>query len=97
MPLYEYQCLVCESNFDRLVRNADVPNPICDSCGGDTERKISVPAIIFKGSGWASDGYSGGSSIDEARSVINDMCRMKGVSSDTLERTETKARGGSVD
>jgi putative FmdB family regulatory protein len=33
MPLYRYQCLSCEAEFELLIFASDVPG--CPSCGGE--------------------------------------------------------------
>lgn len=41
MPIYEYACHGCGSEFETLVRNGAAPD--CPSCGStDLEKKLSV-------------------------------------------------------
>ena len=41
MPLYEYACRSCSSQFEALVRSHEAPE--CPSCHGkDLERRLSV-------------------------------------------------------
>ena len=44
MPIYEYRCKSCETEFEALVlKNAEPP---CPSCGSrDLERVFSLPAV----------------------------------------------------
>ena len=43
MPLYEYACRDCESEFELLIRGSEQPHcPKCDS--GRLEKLLSVPA-----------------------------------------------------
>ncbi len=43
MPLYEYTCETCHSDFELLVRASDVP--ACPDCGRTAlTRRLSVPA-----------------------------------------------------
>ncbi len=43
MPLYEYQCDVCASGFELLVRSGE--KPACPHCGGERlTKQFSVPA-----------------------------------------------------
>jgi putative FmdB family regulatory protein len=43
MPLYEYSCSKCQSEFELLIRSDETPQ--CPGCGGgDLERLLSVPA-----------------------------------------------------
>lgn len=41
MPLYEFECLDCNSQFEKIVRAADaVSDVICPKCGGSKIKKI---------------------------------------------------------
>ena len=43
MPIYEYKCAACESDFELLIRSDEKPE--CPSCGDDkVEKQFSVPA-----------------------------------------------------
>jgi putative FmdB family regulatory protein len=43
MPLYEYACDDCQSEFELLIRGDE--RPTCPSCGGERlEKQWSVPA-----------------------------------------------------
>ena len=55
MPVYEYACSACGHRTD-IIHGINEPGPrFCPECGAeDTMRKaFVVPAIVFKGSGWA--------------------------------------------
>lgn len=48
MPIYEYNCGDCESDFELLVRGSDMPT--CPACGGQhLEKQLSVPAAHSAG------------------------------------------------
>jgi putative FmdB family regulatory protein len=38
MPLFEYRCLNCDSQFELLIRGG--ATPLCPSCGGTSLEKI---------------------------------------------------------
>ena len=38
MPIYEYQCLTCNKEFETLVRESS-PAPACPECSGTELRK----------------------------------------------------------
>lgn len=59
MPIYEYQCTQCERVFEKLQKVNDPPVETCEECGGTVRRRISPPAIQFKGSGWYVTDYAG--------------------------------------
>ena len=62
MPLFEYRCAKCGTEFERLVAHSqrDTPqkcaNPKCEST--DTKKLVSRTSFSLNGGGWASDGYS---------------------------------------
>lgn len=53
MPIYQYECKICGARFERLVpvSKADEMQP-CPSGHHDVTRVFSVPAVVFKGSGF---------------------------------------------
>jgi putative FmdB family regulatory protein len=58
MPIYEYECQKCKAHTEVFQKiNAKGPTK-CGKCGGRLERKISAPAIQFKGSGWYVTDYA---------------------------------------
>lgn len=50
MPIYEYICLDCDSQFDRLwptVASAQDQQPACPDCAGtSTKRTVSQVAVL---------------------------------------------------
>jgi len=52
MPLYEYRCSKCGSQFEVLQKFSDSPLTSHEACGGPVERLLSAPGLQFKGSGW---------------------------------------------
>lgn len=58
MPLYEYQCKTCREVCEVLQRAKDKPLEKCPKCGGPMIKRISSPAIQFKGSGWYITDYA---------------------------------------
>ena len=59
MPIYEYECRKCKAHVEAFQKVSDKPLTKCGKCGGKLERKISAPAIQFKGSGWYVTDYAG--------------------------------------
>src|SRR5512143_2719885 len=58
MPLYEYQCTKCREVCEVLQKVKDKPLATCPKCGGPVVKKISSPAIQFKGNGWYITDYA---------------------------------------
>lgn len=53
MPLYEFQCQDCAHDFERIMSFTMGEPPACPGCGSDqTRRKLSMPSIHFRGSGF---------------------------------------------
>lgn len=59
MPIYEYECRKCAAHVEAFQKVNDKPLTKCRKCGGKLEKKISAPAIQFKGSGWYVTDYAG--------------------------------------
>ena len=58
MPLYEYRCLQCGHQFEKIQSFSAPEEKECPVCKGKVERLISAPAIQFKGAGWYVTDYA---------------------------------------
>ena len=65
MPIYEYECRKCGAHVEAFQKLSDKPLTKCRKCGGKLERKISAPAIQFKGTGWYVTDYAGKTTKNE--------------------------------
>ena len=75
MPIYEYKCLSCGEEFEKIVK-LNSPNPKCTiaiktenekvfvRCDGETKRIMSRSEFHLKGECWAKDGYTYHDGID---------------------------------
>ena len=52
MPIYEYECSLCDFHFERKQRFNEEPVAICPKCQGKTRRVLHSSPVIFKGSGF---------------------------------------------
>lgn len=53
MPIYEFACQDCGHEFEVIQSFSDNSTPTCPNCQGrHVQRRLSAPAIHFKGSGW---------------------------------------------
>jgi putative FmdB family regulatory protein len=52
MPIYDYRCDHCGHAFSTVQSFKDQPLEKCPNCGKKPRRLITMPAIVFKGSGW---------------------------------------------
>ena len=67
MPLYEYECEACGKRFEIIQRFSDPPPDACRLCGnGPVRRRLSSPAIQFKGSGFYITDYTKKSGVDSS-------------------------------
>ena len=60
MPLYEYQCNVCEEiteEFDKITSTNKTIE--CSFCGQSATKIMSLSNFHLKGGGWSKEGYSG--------------------------------------
>jgi putative FmdB family regulatory protein len=82
MPLYEYECDVCQHRFEKIQRMSDPLVDTCPVCGGAVHKRLSAPAIQFKGSGFYITDY-----------VKKDQPSAKGEKSETGETGEKAEKG----
>ena len=80
MPIYEYECRKCKAHTEAFQKLSDKPLTKCPKCGGRLDKRISAPAIQFKGSGWYVTDYAGKATKDSEAS-----------SETKTEKTEKKA------
>lgn len=59
MPLYEYKCVKCGRQTEKIESISGPHLKKCPHCGGKVERLLAPPAIQFKGSGWYVTDYAG--------------------------------------
>jgi len=53
MPTYDYVCATCGHRVE-VMHSVHAAGPsACPNCGGPMKKALSVPAVHFKGSGWA--------------------------------------------
>jgi putative FmdB family regulatory protein len=59
MPIYEYKCMDCGVNLEKMQKVSDAPLTVCEKCGGKLEKQWSLSGFQFKGAGWYVTDYSG--------------------------------------
>ncbi|MBE9482185.1 MAG: zinc ribbon domain-containing protein [Chloroflexi bacterium] len=52
MPVYEYECSLCQFRFDRKQSFDEEPVAMCPECQGKARRILHSVPVIFKGSGF---------------------------------------------
>jgi putative FmdB family regulatory protein len=68
MPIYEYECADCGVHFERRQHFGDAPPSECPRGHNEVRKVLSVPLVIFKGSGfYCTDNGNGRSSKNDGR------------------------------
>lgn len=88
MPIYEYRCLKCGHQFEKMQKIADKPVSKCEKCKERVTRVFHPVAIHFKGSGFYSTDY-GKKRTDSRNKTGSDSGGKSG------DGSESKAGGGS--
>lgn len=83
MPIYEYECKKCKAHVEAFQKLSDKPLTKCRKCGGKLEKKISAPAIQFKGSGWYVTDYAG-------KTTKSEKSESESTTESKTEKTEKK-------
>ncbi len=53
MPTFDFTCTACKTVFEKTVAFGSKTKPACPECGSKkTEKMISMPSVVFKGSGF---------------------------------------------
>ena len=58
MPIYEYQCQKCLTHIEKRQSISEEPLKVCEACGGELVKKISLSGFQFKGAGWYVTDYA---------------------------------------
>lgn len=82
MPIYEYKCLDCGANLEKMQKVSDAPLTVCEKCGGKLEKQWSLSGFQFKGAGWYVTDYAG--------KKADKVTEKKTEKSSTSESTTTK-------
>ncbi len=94
MPIYEYHCDHCGSDFEVMQRVSEPPVETCERCGaGPVHKLISQSSFILKGSGWYVTDYGRGKT--HAKEAHKEKDQTKSSSSTTKGESKPKASSGS--
>ena len=97
MPIYEYACDKCESEFEVEQRITDDPIKSCPHCNSRRiKRLISRTSFLLKGGGWHSDLYASGGAKDHKDSK-GDAGDAKATSDSADSKAEAKKDSKSAD
>jgi len=90
MPIYEYKCHKCGQKFETRQRISEAPLKTHAECGGEVERLISAPALVFKGTGWYVTDY-GRNGKSPSTASADSKSETKSEPAKTETKTETKS------
>jgi putative FmdB family regulatory protein len=92
MPIYEYACEKCESEFEVEQRITDGPIKSCPRCKSKkVKRLISKTSFVLKGGGWYSDLYSSpGAKDDKAAKAESGGDKAASSSGDSKSESTSK-------
>ena len=90
MPIYEYECRKCKAHIEAFQKISDKPLTKCRKCGGRLDKRISAPAIQFKGSGWYVTDYAGKATKGEASESHTSETTAAKDKTDKAEKKSTK-------
>ena len=88
MPIYEYECRKCGAHVEAFQKVSDKPLTKCLKCAGKLEKKISAPAIQFKGSGWYVTDYAG-------KTTKNEKSESESTTDSKSEKADKKSKESS--
>lgn len=95
MPTYAYQCESCGNEFDlRQSFSASTEQP-CPTCSGLSRRRISVPAVIYKGSGFYTTDYARKGMSDSSSSSSSSSAAASSEKSST-KTADSKSKASST-
>lgn len=91
MPIYEFVCQNCGTEFEKIQSFSETNVPTCLSCQSlNVSRKMSRPAIHFKGSGWyVTDSKGGGNGASAKDSAKEGAKEKTGDSAEKVAKTDT--------
>ena len=94
MPIYEFECRKCKAHLEVFQKVSDKPPVKCRKCGGRLERKISAPAIQFKGSGWYVTDYAS-KDKEGSKATKGEKTESESTTEVKSDKTEKKSKDSS--
>lgn len=92
MPIYEYKCLKCGHQFEKMQNISDDSVKRCEKCGEQVTRLFHPVAVHFKGSGFYTTDYGKRSSRSERARA--GKAQESGSSGERTEQVGKKGKQG---
>ena len=97
MPIYEYKCQQCGTEFEKRQNVSDKPLATCEKCHGKLEKQWSLSGFQFKGAGWYVTDYAGkkadkGEKASSGESTASSDTASKGTGETTSSAKETVSK-----
>lgn len=77
MPVYDYECGICQFRFERKQGFDEEPVAMCPKCQGKVRRVLHSIPIIYKGSGFYSTDNRKGNHTEEGEKEKPDKEKQK--------------------
>jgi putative FmdB family regulatory protein len=95
VPIYEFFCNRCGHEFEQILSFSETRLPACTSCqSDDVVRRVSKPAIHFKGSGWYITDSKKSDGKKESSKPSGESVKAKDGDSGSASGGEKKAEAG---
>ena len=96
MPIYVYRCGSCNEYSEALQKVSDPPLLQCPACGAEALTRVIAPVgVIFKGSGFHKNDYSGKSSAKSSVSESTKDSTPAAGSESTASESKSESSGSS--
>ena len=93
MPIYEYECSICNCRFDKRQSFSDEPVAICPKCNSKSNRVLVPAPVIFKGSGFYVTDYPSGGAKGSSSSGSSKSTRLGSeLESQTCRQTQSSPK-----
>jgi putative FmdB family regulatory protein len=91
MPIYEYQCQKCGTHLEKRQSITDEPLKVCEDCGGELVKMVSLSGFQFKGAGWYVTDYAGknGKSAKSAEGAEKNSTSESTAAGDDASKTKS--------
>ncbi len=99
MPRYDYKCDTCRKKYELQQSFSAEASHVCEKCGkGTATRMLSVPTVVFKGSGfYVTDKGGKGSKMSDSDVTGSDKSSpdKKSEKSDSKSKSASKSESKS--